>query len=106
MQILPRNNQYFANIRQNYIQARIDATQNNLTDLELAASRLDDRIIQAQKFLEDDEFIKSNEFKKFLYKIKESELILQMKPDELEERRMELIEKLQAYDPKSEVMTL
>ena len=29
-----------------------------------------------------------------------------MKPDELEERRMELIEKLQAYDPKSEVMTL
>ena len=65
-----------------------------MTDLELAAARLDDRIIQAQKFLEDDEFIKSNEFKSFLYKIKESELVLQMKPDEPEERRIELIEKL------------
>ena len=29
-----------------------------------------------------------------------------MKPDESDEQRMELIEKLQAYDPKSEVMTL
>ena len=29
-----------------------------------------------------------------------------MKPDESDEKRMELIEKLQAYDPKSEVMTL
>ena len=44
--------------------------------------------------------------KVFLYNIKQSELILQMKPDELEEPRMELIEKMQAYDPESEVMTL
>ena len=45
-------------------------------------------------------------FKSFLYKVKESELVLQMKPDEPEERRMELVEKLQAYDPESEIMTL
>ena len=85
---------------------RTDAAEGNLTDLELTASRLDDRVIQAQKFLEDDEFLKSNEFKSFLYKVKESELVLQMKPDEHEERRMELVEKLQAYDPESEVMIL
>ena len=74
--------------------------------MELAIARLDDRIIQAQKFLEDDEFIKSNEFKSFLYKIKQSELVLKMKLDESNEQRMELIENLQAYDPKSEVTTL
>ena len=63
MQILPRNSQYFADMRQNYLQTRVDAAEKNLIDLELAATRLDDRIIQAQQFLEDDEFIKSNEFK-------------------------------------------
>ena len=65
MQILPGNSQYFADLRQNYIQTRTEAAENSLTDLELAAARLDDRIIQAQQFLEDDEFIKSNEFKSF-----------------------------------------
>ena len=83
-----------ADLRQSYIQTRTEAAEGSLTELELAAARLDDRIIQAQQFFEDDEFIKSNEFKSFLYNIKESELVRQMKPDELEERRMELIEKL------------
>ena len=38
LQILPGNNQYFADIRQNYIQSRTNATENSLTDLELAAT--------------------------------------------------------------------
>lgn len=62
--------------------------------MELAIARLDDGIIQAQQFLEDDEFNKSNEFKSFLYKIKKSELVLKMKSDESDEQRMELIDKL------------
>ena len=44
--------------------------------------------------------------KVFLYKIKQSELVLKIKPDECDEKKMELIEKLQAYDLESEVMTL
>ena len=33
LQILPGNNQYFADIRQNYIQSRTNAAENSLTDL-------------------------------------------------------------------------
>lgn len=72
-------------MRQSYIQARVTASEKTLTDLELAVARLDDRIIQAKQFLEDDEFIKSNEFYFFIYKIKQSELVLKMKPDEFDE---------------------
>ncbi len=67
LQILLGTSQYFADLRQNYLQNRINATKNTLIDLELVATRLDDRIIQAQQFLEDDEFIKSTKFKSFLY---------------------------------------
>lgn len=31
---------------------------------------LDDRIIQAQEFMKDDDFVKTEEFKSFLYKLK------------------------------------
>ncbi len=65
LQILQGNSQYFADMRQNYLQTRADSAKGSLTDLELVATRLDDRIIQAQQFLEDDEFIKYNEFKSF-----------------------------------------
>lgn len=53
-------------------------------DLELVVARLDDRIIQAQQFIEDDEFIESAEFKSFLYKVKQSELEMKMKLVELD----------------------
>ena len=61
--------------------------------------------IQAQQFMEDDEFFKSTKCKSFLYKVKQSDLVLKLKPRELEEKRQEIVEKLHAYDPKSEVMT-
>lgn len=70
LQILPSKNRYFSNLRKIYIQDRIKLAKNTLTDLELVAARLDDKIIQAQKFMEDDDFIKSAKFKNFLYKIK------------------------------------
>lgn len=37
--------------------------EKSLTNLELIIARLDDKIIQSQKFMEDDDFIKSSEFK-------------------------------------------
>ena len=80
--------------------------ESTLTDLELVVARLDDRIIQAQQFIEDNKFINPIEFKSFLYKVKQSESVLKMKLGELGEQKLELVEKLQAYDLESEVMTL
>lgn len=51
LQIFPGRSQYFVELRQSYTQDRIIAAENTLIDLELAAVRLDDRIIQAQKFI-------------------------------------------------------
>ena len=56
-------------------------------NFELVAVTLDDRIIQAQKFIEDDKFIKPIEFKSFLYKIKHSELVLKVKLGESNEKK-------------------
>lgn len=103
---MPGRSQYFANLTQSYIQDRVIMAEKTLTDLELEAVRLDDKIIQAQKFIEDEDLIKLVKFKRFLYKIKQSELVLKMKPSEYNEQKKELIENLHAYDPKSEVMTL
>ena len=55
--------------------------------------------------MEDDDFIKSSEFKSFLYKIKQNELTLSLMPGEDPEKNHELVEKLLAYDPESETMT-
>lgn len=101
---MPVKSKYFADLRQSYIQDRVTTAENTLNDLELAATRLDDKIIQAQQFIEDGEFIKSIKFKSFLYKIKQSELVLKMKLGESNEKKQELIEKLHAYDPESEVL--
>ena len=76
-----------------------------MIDLQLRARRLDDRVIQSQKFLEDDEFIKSFEFKRFLYKVKQNELTLNIKPREDQEKTKELVERLLAYDLDSEIVT-
>ena len=52
----------------------------------------------------NDEFIKSKEFKMFLYKVKKSELTLTLKPRESKEKTKELIEKLLTYDADSKKM--
>lgn len=79
---MPGKNQYFFVLRQNYIKDRVNALKNTLIGLEIATTRLDDRIIQPQNFIEDDEFIKSTELKSFLYKIKQSEMVLKMNSGE------------------------
>ena len=56
--------------------------------------------------MEDDDFIKSYEFKSFLYKVKQNELTLSLNPREYVEKTKDLVEKLLAYDPDTETMTL
>ena len=84
---------------------KVITIEKSSTNLQLATTRLDDRVIQSQKFLEDDKFIKSSEFKIFLYKVKQNELTLSLKVGEDEEKTKELVEKLLAYDLDSETMT-
>ena len=66
---------------------------------------LDERIIQGQEFMKDEKFIKLDEFKTFLYKIKQNELTLQLQPDDSVEKRTKFVQRLQDYDPSSEGLT-
>lgn len=62
---------------------------------------IDDRIIEAHEFMSDGNFIKSDEFKSFLFEIKKNELALHMKPSDSDEVVSGLVQKLQEYDPAS-----
>lgn len=55
---------------------------------------IDDRIIEAKEFMNDDNFIKSNESKCVLFETKRNELKLQMKPRDLDEVIIGLIQNL------------
>ena len=106
LQVIAGNDQYFVDNRKNYLQEREIEVGRASTNLQIAASRLDDRLIQSDKFTEDDDFIKSSEFKSFLYRVKKNELTLSLMPGEDLEKNKELVDKLLAYDPDSETMTL
>lgn len=67
-------------------------------DLIIVASRFDDRLIQSDKFMEDDDFIKSSKFKFFLYRINKNELRLSLMPGEDPKKNEELVDKFLAYD--------
>ena len=56
--------------------------------------------------MKDDDFIKSEEFKNFLYKVKYNELYLHVKAGDIDEKVTEMVQKLQAYDPNSESLTV
>ena len=67
---MPQRNQYFYYIRKSYIQDKVDEAKNSLTNHELEKTSLDDIIIQEKWFMEDDDILKSIEFKSSLYKVK------------------------------------
>lgn len=67
LQVILGNDRYFANIRQNYLHERERKVGRYSTNLKSIASRLDDRLIQSEKLMEDDDLIKSLQFKSFLY---------------------------------------
>ena len=56
--------------------------------------------------MKDVDFIKSEEFKSFLYKLKQNELSLHVKHRVTDEKVTEMVQKLQAYDPNSESLTI
>ena len=73
--------------------------------MQIAASKLDDKVIQSKKFMEDDDFIKLSKFTFFLYKVKQNQITLNLMPREGLEKTKELEKKLLAYDLDSEIMT-
>ena len=91
LQVMPGHDEHFADIRKNYLHQRANEVWNASTDLQIVASRLDDRLIQSKKFMEDDDFIKSSEFKSFLCKIKQNELTLSLMPWEDPDKNKELV---------------
>ena len=103
--VMSDRDQYFANIRKNYLQERATEVGKASTKLQIVAARLDDKLIQFEKFMEDDDFIKSSEFKSFLYKLKHNELTLSLMLGEDPKKTKELVEKLLDYDPDNETMT-
>ena len=44
---------------------------------------INDRIKEACEFMKDDNFIRTGEFNSFIFKVKQNELALQMKPRDL-----------------------
>lgn len=79
--------------------------KKSFSDLETTEARLDDRVIQSKQFMEDDDFIKSPEFKGLLYKIKQNELTLSLRLEDDKEKTREMVRKLIEYDPESEEMS-
>ena len=55
---------------------------------------MDDRIIQAKNFGNDDAFIRTEEFKNFLFKVKKNELSLQMTPGDTKEKVAKMVQRL------------
>ena len=60
LKVMPRNGQYFSDIRQNYLHQRATEVGKASNYLQITASRLDNRLIQSKKYIEDDDFIKSS----------------------------------------------
>ena len=59
--------------------------------VKFEARMIDDRIIQAQKFMKDDDLIDYENFKYFLFKIKLNEMSLELQPRDSEEKVVELV---------------
>ena len=55
----------------------------------------DRKIIEANEFMSDDNLIKTKAFKTFLFKLKENELSLQMKPSDSNEVVTRIVKNLQ-----------
>ena len=70
------------------------------------AQMINDKIIEANEFMSDDKLIRIEEFKSFLFKMKQNELSLQMKPGNSNEVVAKLVQKPQEYDPTKETLNV
>lgn len=73
---MPRGSKYFDDIKHNFLIKQSNKNEWNPNKLELKARMLDERIIQAQDIMKDEDFINSEEFKSFLFNIKQNKLTL------------------------------
>lgn len=73
---MPRWSKYFNDIRHNFLIKQANKNERIPNKLKFEAIMIDYRIIQAQEFMKDDEFISSDKLKSFLFKIKKNELSL------------------------------
>ena len=74
-----RKNQYFDDTRKSFLMVEAIEDEQRVKRLELQARMVDDRIIDAREFMKDDAFLKFEEFKIFLIKLKQNQLSLQLK---------------------------
>ncbi len=106
LQILPRSSKYFDNARQSFLVGQAIEDEGLPKRVEWEVKMLENMIIQSQKLLKDDEFVKYDELESFLFKVKQNELSLLMNLGDSSEKVAELVKKLQEYDPKSETLTI
>lgn len=106
LQIVPWGSSYFDATRRNFLLQQATLQEKEPRKIDIEIRMLDDKVIQAKELLKHDAFIKYEEFKNFLYKIKQSELVLQLGLGDSEERITKLVNKLQDYDPSSENLTV
>ena len=88
LQILRRGSQCFDNIRHNFLIKQVSQHEQIPNKIELLIRMLDERIVQAQ------EFINLEELKSFLFKVKQNELILQLQLGDSLDKIVELVQKL------------
>ena len=101
LSILSRNSQYFYNVRRSNLMAQANEDDKRAKKLELHTQMIDDRTIEANEFINNENFIKIEEFKSFFFKLKQTKLSLQMKLGDSNEIEANMVKKLQEYDPAS-----
>ena len=77
LKILPKGTTYFDEDRTRFLMRQANEEEGQ-KKLEREAKMMDDKIIKAHNFVKDDAFIRIEEFKNFLFKVKQNELSLQM----------------------------
>ena len=73
---------------------QVSAEESSMQKIEREARMLDDKVIHTQDFIKEDAFIRTEEFKNFLFKVKQNELSLQMAPGDTEEKVAKIVQKL------------
>lgn len=68
--MMARGRKYFDDISNNFLIKQSNKIERVPNKVKFEARMIDDRIIQAQKFMKDDDLIDYENFKYFLFKIK------------------------------------
>lgn len=99
--VIVEKGKYFQAIRQ---RLRENPARKEVGEVDLPlATHMDERIILSNSFMEDGSFIKIDEFKSFLIKLKQNELRKELDLGEGgKEKNEQIVQALQQYDPNNE----